>query len=86
MIIGNFKSYTPRAMVLSQSQWIRAYGGALPCCNNSEKDCLEFWKNKNEKGKMCENGKMYMKNNGTYFDLNKWNFCTTVYSSFCTVN
>ncbi len=21
---------------------------------------------------MCENGKMYMKNNGTYFSLDKW--------------
>ncbi len=31
---------------------------------------------------MCESGKMYMKNNGTYFNLNKWIFCTTVYSSF----
>ncbi len=31
---------------------------------------------------MCENGKMYMKNSSTYFNLNKWIFCTTVYSSF----
>jgi hypothetical protein len=23
---------------------------------------------------MCENGKMYMKNNGTYFNLDKWIF------------
>jgi hypothetical protein len=22
-----------------------------------QKDCLEFWKNKNENGKMCESGK-----------------------------
>ncbi len=43
-------------------------------------------KNKSEKRKMRENGKMYMKNNGTYFNLDKWIFCTTVYSSFCTVN
>jgi hypothetical protein len=54
----------------------------MPCCNNSEKGSLELWKNKSEKRKMCENGKMYMKNNGTYFNLNKWIFCTTVYSSF----
>jgi hypothetical protein len=58
------------------------YGGALPCCNNSEKGSLEFWKNKRENGKMCESEKMYMKNNGTYFNLNKWIFCTTVCSSF----
>ncbi len=25
---------------------------------------------------------MYMKNNGTYFNLNEQIFCTTVYSSF----
>jgi hypothetical protein len=31
---------------------------------------------------MCESGKMYMKNNGTYFNLYKRIFCTTVYSSF----
>ena len=27
---------------------------------------------------MRENGKMYMKSNGTYFNLDKWIFCTTV--------
>jgi hypothetical protein len=32
--------------------------------------------------KSAQNGKMYVKNNGTYFNLNKWIFCTTVYSSF----
>ncbi len=31
---------------------------------------------------MCESGKLYMKNNGTNFNLNKWIFCTTFYSSF----
>ncbi len=36
-------------------------------------------KEKNEKVRKRE---MYMKNNGTYFSLNKWIFCTTVYSSF----
>jgi hypothetical protein len=46
----------------------------MPCCNNSEKGCLEFRKNKSEKRKMCENGKMYMKNKGTYFSLDKWIF------------
>jgi hypothetical protein len=54
-----------------KSQWMRAYGGTLPCCNSSEKGSLGFWKNKSENGKMCESGKMYMKNNGTYFNLNK---------------
>ncbi len=54
----------------------------MPCCNNSEKDVLESWKNEREKWKSAQNGKMYMKNNGTCFDLNKWIFCTTVYSSF----
>jgi hypothetical protein len=46
----------------------------MPCCNNSEKGSLEFWKNKSEKRKMCENGKMYMKKNGIYFNLDKWIF------------
>jgi hypothetical protein len=31
---------------------------------------------------MRENGKMYMKNNGTYFNLDKWIFCTTVSVTF----
>ncbi len=57
----------------------------MPCCNDSEKDSLEFWKNGRENRKVCKR-EMYMKNNGTYFNLNKWIFCTTVYSSFCTVN
>jgi hypothetical protein len=34
----------------------------MPCCNNSEKGSLKFWKNKREHGKMCESGKLYMKN------------------------
>jgi hypothetical protein len=38
---------------------MRAYGGALPRCNNLEKDCLEFRKNKRENGNMCESRKMY---------------------------
>ncbi len=37
-------------------------------------------KEKNEK--VREKREMYMKNNGTHFNLNKWTFCTTVYSSF----
>ncbi len=45
-----------------------------------KKDVLEFWKEK--KWKRAQNGKMYMKNNGTYFNLDQWIFCTTVYSSF----
>jgi hypothetical protein len=45
----------------------------------SRKDGLEPWKNEREKnGKVRKNGKMYMKNNGTYFNLNKRIFCTTV--------
>ena len=54
----------------------------MPCCKDSEKGSLEFWKNKSEKRKMRENGKMYMKNNGTYFNLDKWIFCTTVSVTF----
>jgi hypothetical protein len=50
---------------------IRACGGALPC-NNSEKGSLEFWKNKSETEECVEAEQMYMKNNSTYFDLNKW--------------
>ncbi len=46
----------------------------MPCCNDSEKDGLEFWKTEREKWKSAQNGKMYMKNNGTYFSLNKWIF------------
>jgi hypothetical protein len=40
-----------------ESQWIRACGGTLPCCNNSEKGSLGFWKNKNEKEKNVEKRK-----------------------------
>jgi hypothetical protein len=58
----------------------------MPCCKDSEKGSLEFWKNKGERRKLRENGKMYMKNNGTYFNLDKWIFCTIVYSFFCTVS
>jgi hypothetical protein len=54
----------------------------MPCCNNPEKDSLEFWKNERENRKMSEKREMYMKNNGTYFNLDKGIFCTTVYSSF----
>jgi hypothetical protein len=54
----------------------------MPCCNNSEKGSLESWKMKEKNGKMCEKREMYMKNNGTYFKLDKWIFCTTVCSSF----
>ncbi len=37
-----------------------------------KKDVLELWKNEKEKnGKVCEKREMYMKNNGTYFNLNK---------------
>jgi hypothetical protein len=39
----------------------------MPCCKNSEKDGLESWKNEREKWKNAQNGKMYMKNNGTHF-------------------
>ncbi len=54
----------------------------MPCCNNPEKDSQNFGEKKRENGKMCEKREMYMKNNGTYFNLDKWIFCTTVYSSF----
>ncbi len=43
----------------------------MPCCNDSEKDGLEFWKMKEKHGKVCEKREMYMKNNGTCFNLNK---------------
>jgi hypothetical protein len=39
-----------------------------------KKDGLEFWKDEREKWKSAQNGKMFMKNNGTYFSLNKWIF------------
>jgi hypothetical protein len=45
----------------------------------SRKEGLEPWKNEKEKnGKVRKNREMYMKNNGTYFNLDKWIFCTTV--------
>jgi hypothetical protein len=47
-----------------------------------KKDVLESWKNEREKMEKCAKREMYMENNGTYFNLNKWIFCTTVYSSF----
>jgi hypothetical protein len=40
---------------------------------------------KEKNGKVCEKREMYMKNNGTYFNLDKWIFCTTVYSSFVSL-
>jgi hypothetical protein len=43
----------------------------MPCCNDSEKDGLEFWKMKEKNEKVCEKREMYTKNNGTYFSLNK---------------
>jgi hypothetical protein len=57
-----------------ESRWIRACGGALPCCNNSEKSSLEIWKNKSKNGKMCDSKKNKHENNSTYFDLNIWIF------------
>jgi hypothetical protein len=46
----------------------------MPCCKDSEKDVLESWKNEREKRKSAQNGKMYMKKNGTHFSLDKWVF------------
>ena len=57
----------------------------MPCCNDSEKDGLEFWKNEREKWKSAQNGKMYIKNNGTYFSLNKWIFVLQ-FTVLCTVS
>jgi hypothetical protein len=37
-------------------QWIRACGGALPCRNKSEKDCLKFGQNKSKFGKLYNRG------------------------------
>ena len=57
----------------------------MPCCNDSEKDVLEFLENEREKWKSAQNGKMYMKNNGTYFSLNKWILYYSL-QFFCTVS
>jgi len=47
----------------------------LPCCKIQKKIVLESWKNEKEKNeKVCEKREMYMKNNGTYFNLDKWIF------------
>ena len=48
----------------------------------TEKEMEEVQKMKKKNGKVCEKREMYMKNNGTYFNLDKCIFCTTVYSSF----
>jgi hypothetical protein len=40
-----------------ECQWIRAYGGALPCRNKSEKGSFKILKNKSEIGKLYEIGK-----------------------------
>ncbi len=51
----------------------------MPCWKNPEKGGLEPWKNEEEKnGKVRKNREMYMKNNGTYFNLDKRIFCTAV--------
>jgi hypothetical protein len=39
-----------------------------------KKGGLESWKNKRENGKVFEKWEMYMKNNDTYFNLDKWIF------------
>ena len=50
------------------------------------KDGLEPWKNEKEKnGKVCEKREMYMKNNGTYFNLGKWIFVLQ-FTVICTVS
>ncbi len=38
-------------------QWIRACGGALLCCNKSEKDCWRNLEKKSEIGKLYESRK-----------------------------
>ncbi len=53
----------------------------MPCWNDPEKDGLETWKNE----KVRKNRGMYMKNNGTYFNLDKWIFVLQ-FQFFCTVN
>ena len=50
----------------------------MPCWNDSEKMVQNLGKMKERKMEKCAKREMYMKNNGTYFDLDKWNFCTTV--------
>jgi stalled ribosome alternative rescue factor ArfA len=43
-------------------------------------------KNEKEKnGKVCEKREMYMKNNGTYFNLDKWIFVLQ-FTVICTVS
>jgi hypothetical protein len=44
---------------------------------------LENEKEKNEK--VCEKREMYMKNNGTYFNLDKWIFVLQ-FTVICTVS
>jgi hypothetical protein len=47
-----------------------------------QKETVRILENKRENGKVCEKREMYMKNNGTYFNLDKWILCTTVYNYF----
>ncbi len=51
-LLATLELHTESYGFILKSQWIRAYGGAMPCCNNSEKDVLEFWKLKEKNGKV----------------------------------
>ncbi len=70
-LLATLELHTESYGFILKSQWIRVYGGAMPCCINPEKDSLESWKNGRVNRKMCEKREMYMENNGTLFNLNK---------------
>ncbi len=62
MVTSNFKSYTFESYgFILKSQWIRAYGSAMPCCNDSEKDGFRILENEREKMEKCAKREMYMK-------------------------
>ncbi len=56
-LLATLELHTESYGFILLSQWIRAYGDAMPCCNNPEKDGLESWKNEREKWKSAQNGK-----------------------------
>jgi hypothetical protein len=53
-LLATLELHTESYGFILKSQWIRAYGGAMPCCNDSEKDGLESWKNEKEKWKSAQ--------------------------------
>jgi hypothetical protein len=56
-LLATLELHTESYGFILKSHWIRAYGGAMPCCNNPEKGSLESWKNKEKTEKCVKSGK-----------------------------